>query len=111
MRTCMYTQVHIHLCMYVCVSACVCMSISVCVYVCFFPFPLIHTYIHSIDEQAMCICTLMGSLQSFASLQLFSPMQNLLTEAGLYWTYSCTAGVGIVYTLLFLQETSGASVG
>lgn len=59
----------------------------------------------------MCICTLMGSLQSFASLQLFSPMQNLLTEAGLYWTYSCTAGVGIVYTLLFLQETSGASVG
>nr|XP_027231077.1 facilitated trehalose transporter Tret1-2 homolog [Penaeus vannamei] len=65
----------------------------------------------AIRSQAMSICTLMGSLQAFASLQLFSPMQNLLTEAGLYWTYSCTAGVGIVYTLLFLQETSGASVG
>lgn len=65
----------------------------------------------AIRSQAMCICTLMGSIQAFASLQLFSPMQSLLTEAGLYWTYSCTAGVGIVYTLLFLQETSGASVG
>ncbi|XP_042878112.1 facilitated trehalose transporter Tret1-like [Penaeus japonicus] len=65
----------------------------------------------AIRSQAMCICTLMGSVQAFASLQLYSPMQNLLTEAGLYWSYSCTAAVGVLYTLLFLKETSGESVG
>lgn len=59
----------------------------------------------------MGVCTLIGSLQSFAALQLFSPMQTVLTPAGLYWCYACTAAVGLPYVFLFIRETKGKSVG
>lgn len=65
----------------------------------------------SIRSQAMGLCTLIGSLQSFAALQLFSPMQTVLTPAGLYWFYACVGAVGLPYAFLFVRETKGKSVG
>ena len=59
----------------------------------------------------MCVCALVASLTSFAALQLFTPMETLLTAAGRYWVYSATAALGIPYTLAFISETRGKAVG
>ncbi|XP_042231103.1 facilitated trehalose transporter Tret1-like [Homarus americanus] len=64
-----------------------------------------------IRSQATSVCLLLGGLQNVAALQLYSPMQASLTQAGLYWTYGLVAAVGIPYSLLFVKETAGRRVG
>ncbi|XP_068228587.1 facilitated trehalose transporter Tret1-2 homolog isoform X2 [Palaemon carinicauda] len=65
----------------------------------------------NVRSQGMSLCTMMGGLQSFAALQLFSPLQDILTKGGLYWLYAATATIGVPYTIFFIQETSGKRVG
>ncbi|XP_068238707.1 facilitated trehalose transporter Tret1-like [Palaemon carinicauda] len=65
----------------------------------------------NIRSQVMSVCTFFGSLMSFASLQMYSPLQAALTPAGLYWSYSCFAVIGIIYTLTIVQDTTGQKVG
>ncbi|XP_066961988.1 facilitated trehalose transporter Tret1-like [Macrobrachium rosenbergii] len=65
----------------------------------------------SIRSQVMSVCTFFGSLMSFASLQVYSPLQEALTPAGLYWSYSCFAIIGIIYTLTIVEDTTGQKVG
>lgn len=65
----------------------------------------------SIRSQVMSVCTFFGSLMSFASLQVYSPLQDALTSAGLYWSYACFALIGIVYSLTIVQDTTGQKVG
>ncbi|KAK7078540.1 hypothetical protein SK128_028639 [Halocaridina rubra] len=65
----------------------------------------------SIRSQVMSVCTFFGSLMSFASLQVYSPLQYALTPAGLYWSYASFAGIGIIYTIFIVHETKGVNVG
>ncbi|XP_042211762.1 facilitated trehalose transporter Tret1-2 homolog [Homarus americanus] len=65
----------------------------------------------TIRSQAMCVCTVIGSVTSSAALQLYSPMQNLLGPAGLYWTYGAVSALGVPFTLLFVPETARQAVG
>ncbi|XP_069171344.1 facilitated trehalose transporter Tret1 [Procambarus clarkii] len=64
-----------------------------------------------IRSEAVSVCMLLGSLQSFAVMQLFSPMQEALTRAGLYWTYGAVAALGVPFCLIFLTETARSTVG
>lgn len=65
----------------------------------------------SIRSQVMSVCTFFGSLMSFAALQVYSPLQDALTPAGLYWSYACVALIGIVYSLTIVHDTTGQKVG
>lgn len=48
---------------------------------------------------------------TFLSLQLFTPMQEFLTPAGLFGFYAAVSLIGIPYTGLLIEETKGKSVG
>ncbi|KAK7080207.1 hypothetical protein SK128_023797 [Halocaridina rubra] len=65
----------------------------------------------SIRSQVMSVCSFFGSVMSFASLQVYSPLQEALTPAGLYWSYAFFAVIGIVYSLTIVQDTTGQKVG
>ncbi|XP_069955484.1 facilitated trehalose transporter Tret1 isoform X2 [Cherax quadricarinatus] len=65
----------------------------------------------TIRSQAMSVCTVVGSVFAAAALQLYSPMQDFLTPAGLYWTYAGVSFLGIGFTLLTLPETARQAVG
>ncbi|XP_064114969.1 facilitated trehalose transporter Tret1-2 homolog isoform X2 [Macrobrachium nipponense] len=65
----------------------------------------------NVRSQGMSVCSTMSGLQSFAVLQLFSPLQDNLTSGGLYWVYAAAATVGIPYTIFFIRETKGKRVG
>ncbi|XP_066980094.1 facilitated trehalose transporter Tret1-like [Macrobrachium rosenbergii] len=65
----------------------------------------------NIRSQVMGLCNAVGNLFSFASLQIYSPMQTLLTPAGLYWSYASFATIGIVYTFFIVTETKGKNIG
>ncbi|XP_064095454.1 facilitated trehalose transporter Tret1-like [Macrobrachium nipponense] len=65
----------------------------------------------NIRSQVMSLCTAVGNMFSFASVQVYSPMQTLLTPAGLYWSYASFAAIGIVYTCFIVTETKGKNIG
>ncbi|KAK7051429.1 hypothetical protein SK128_010949, partial [Halocaridina rubra] len=53
------------------------------------PFILATEYFPTnIRAQASSICFSSGTIFSFLSLQLYSPMQEVMTQAGLYWFYA-----------------------
>lgn len=60
----------------------------------------------AIRSQAMSVCTIIGCVVAVVPLQLYSPMQVVLTQAGLYWTYACVSLLGIVFTMACVPETS-----
>ncbi|XP_068219958.1 facilitated trehalose transporter Tret1-like [Palaemon carinicauda] len=64
-----------------------------------------------IRSQVMSICNSVGNFFSFASMQAYSPLQDLLTPAGLYWSYASFAALGIVYTFFIVTETKGEVIG
>lgn len=47
----------------------------------------------------------------FAALQTYSLLLEVLTQAGLYWTYGAVAACGALFSLVFITETSGKTVG
>lgn len=65
----------------------------------------------AVRSQLSGICMVIGSFFNFATLQLFSPLQEALTTAGLYWLYAFISAGGIVFTLACVKETKGRSVG
>ncbi|KAK4286871.1 hypothetical protein Pmani_040040 [Petrolisthes manimaculis] len=64
-----------------------------------------------IRAQASSVCISAGTGITFMALQLYTPMQTLLTQAGLYWFYAATSVVGILFSFLCVIETKGKSVG
>lgn len=52
-----------------------------------------------------------GSVMNFAALQLYTPMQAVLTQAGLYWFYASVSAFGVVFTFFCVRETKGKAVG
>lgn len=61
--------------------------------------------------QASGICFSVYTAASFSALQLYTPMREGLTQAGLYGFYACVSAVGIPFTYFFITETSGQQVG
>nr|XP_027216365.1 facilitated trehalose transporter Tret1-like [Penaeus vannamei] len=61
--------------------------------------------------QASGLCAMACSLFNFAALQLFSPMLDALSQAGLYWAYGAVSFLGVLFCLVCVKETKGKSVG
>lgn len=64
-----------------------------------------------IRSQAMSVSVVIGCLIAASALQLYSPMNEALTTAGLFWTYAAVSGVGVVFTMLGVPETANKIVG
>ncbi|XP_071534133.1 facilitated trehalose transporter Tret1-2 homolog isoform X2 [Panulirus ornatus] len=64
----------------------------------------------TIRSQAMSVCSIAGCIMAFVPLQLYSAMQATLTQAGLYWTYATVSGLGILFTMTCVPETSGRKI-
>ncbi|XP_042886840.1 facilitated trehalose transporter Tret1-like [Penaeus japonicus] len=76
------------------------------------PFILSTEYFPTwIRAQASGICFSVYTAASFSALQLYTPMREGLTQAGLYGFYACVSLVGIPFTYFFITETSGQQVG
>ncbi|XP_068217957.1 facilitated trehalose transporter Tret1-like [Palaemon carinicauda] len=76
------------------------------------PFILGTEYFQTnIRAQASSICFSSGTIFAFLALQLYSPMQDAMTQAGLYWFYASISVLGVVFTFIFIKETKGRSVG
>ncbi|XP_068250531.1 facilitated trehalose transporter Tret1-like [Palaemon carinicauda] len=65
----------------------------------------------TLRSQGTSICTMIGSLQTFAVLQLYSVIDEHLTHAGLFWMFAIVSGSGVFFVYKFLKETSGSRVG
>ncbi|XP_064105614.1 facilitated trehalose transporter Tret1-like [Macrobrachium nipponense] len=65
----------------------------------------------TIRPKVLAICSITANVTSIAALQLYSPLQSLLTPAGLYWLYGSFSALGIVFTLVFVYETKGITIG
>ncbi|XP_068200223.1 facilitated trehalose transporter Tret1-like [Palaemon carinicauda] len=65
----------------------------------------------NLRSQGTSVCMVIGSLQIFAILQVYSPMQAMLTQAGMYWFFASVSATGILYIYCLLKETSGERVG
>ncbi|XP_069189645.1 facilitated trehalose transporter Tret1-like [Procambarus clarkii] len=76
------------------------------------PFTLAAEYFPTnIRGQASSFCYSFGTVIAFLALQLYSPMQETLTQAGLYWFYSIVSFLGVLFTCIFVEETSRRAVG
>ncbi|XP_068248541.1 facilitated trehalose transporter Tret1-like [Palaemon carinicauda] len=64
-----------------------------------------------IRGQASALCVMVCSLFNFAVLQLYTPMQEVLTMAGLYWFYASVSILGVFFCLIFVNETNQKAVG
>ncbi|XP_064079238.1 facilitated trehalose transporter Tret1-like [Macrobrachium nipponense] len=64
-----------------------------------------------IRGQASSLCVMVCSLFNFAVLQLYTPMQEALTMAGLYWFYATVSILGVFFCLVFVNETNQRAVG
>ncbi|XP_068215834.1 facilitated trehalose transporter Tret1-like [Palaemon carinicauda] len=64
----------------------------------------------TLRSQGTSICTMIGSLQTFAILQLYSVIQDSLTQAGLFWLFSTVSALGVIFVYFFLKETTGNRV-
>ncbi|XP_064086023.1 facilitated trehalose transporter Tret1-2 homolog isoform X2 [Macrobrachium nipponense] len=65
----------------------------------------------NLRSQGTSVCMVIGSLQMFTILQLFSLMQDTLTQAGMYWLFAGVAVAGIFFIYFLLKETGGTRVG
>ncbi|XP_053653902.1 facilitated trehalose transporter Tret1-like isoform X2 [Cherax quadricarinatus] len=76
------------------------------------PFILCAEYFPTnIRGQASSLCYIFGTVFAFMGLQLYSPMQETLSQAGLYWFYSAISCLGVIFTFLVVEETSRKAVG
>ncbi|KAK7068322.1 hypothetical protein SK128_016641 [Halocaridina rubra] len=65
----------------------------------------------NIRSQASSVCISAGTVFSFLALQMYSPMQETLTQAGLYWLYAATSIIGVFFSFVAVTETKGMIVG
>ncbi|KAK7068727.1 hypothetical protein SK128_001441 [Halocaridina rubra] len=65
----------------------------------------------TIRPQVLAICSISANIMTITALQLYSPLKVLLSQAGLYWCYASFSAVGVLYTLAFVYETKGISIG
>lgn len=61
--------------------------------------------------QSSSVCTVSFTLSGFAMLQLYSPLQEALTQAGLYWFFAASSFMTIIFTFLCVTETKKMSIG
>ncbi|XP_064118415.1 facilitated trehalose transporter Tret1-like isoform X2 [Macrobrachium nipponense] len=76
------------------------------------PFTLAVEYFPtSVRSLASSVCMSCGTIFAFVTLQLYSPMQEFLTQAGLYWFYAGSSVVATVFTLALVTETKDKPIG
>ncbi|XP_045123781.1 facilitated trehalose transporter Tret1-like [Portunus trituberculatus] len=76
------------------------------------PFLLNQEYFPTaIRAQACSICFTMWTLSTFTTLQFYTPMVTVMTQAGLYGFYCFFCVIGIPFTFFFIRETAGKAVG
>ncbi|XP_050690421.1 uncharacterized protein LOC126982417 [Eriocheir sinensis] len=76
------------------------------------PFQLASEYFPTtIRSQAMSLNLIVGYAINAIPLTLYSAMNNLLTTAGLFYFFAAVSGIGVVFTLLCVQETALMLVG
>nr|XP_053644763.1 facilitated trehalose transporter Tret1-like isoform X1 [Cherax quadricarinatus]XP_053644765.1 facilitated trehalose transporter Tret1-like isoform X1 [Cherax quadricarinatus]XP_053644766.1 facilitated trehalose transporter Tret1-like isoform X1 [Cherax quadricarinatus]XP_053644767.1 facilitated trehalose transporter Tret1-like isoform X1 [Cherax quadricarinatus]XP_053644768.1 facilitated trehalose transporter Tret1-like isoform X1 [Cherax quadricarinatus]XP_053644769.1 facilitated trehalos len=76
------------------------------------PYILSNEYFPTwIRAQAASVPFSVATLASFASLQLYTPMRNGLTQPGLYGFYAAVCALGVPFTVFFVRETMGEKVG
>lgn len=76
------------------------------------PFILATEYFPTnIRAQASSICFSSGTAFAFLALQLYTPMQTALTQAGLYWFYASISALSVAFTFAFVHETKGRAIG
>ncbi|XP_068244356.1 facilitated trehalose transporter Tret1-like isoform X2 [Palaemon carinicauda] len=76
------------------------------------PFLLSNEYFPTfIRPQASGICFVVSTLVGSIVLQLYTPMVEGMTEAGVFTFYACSCVVGIPFTFFFIKETKGKRVG
>ncbi|XP_071531475.1 facilitated trehalose transporter Tret1-2 homolog [Panulirus ornatus] len=76
------------------------------------PFLLMTEYFPTwIRPQAVTICRCIGMIFLFLLLQLYTPLMEGLTMAGVYFFFTCVCLLGIPFTLLFVRETKGKDIG
>ncbi|XP_069974197.1 facilitated trehalose transporter Tret1 [Penaeus vannamei] len=64
-----------------------------------------------VRSQASSICISISTMASFVALQVYTPMQDGLTQAGMYGFYAAVCAIGIPYTYFFIRETKGEQIG
>lgn len=94
-------------------TVCVTMSLFICdVGVHPVPFIVSSEYFPtSIRAQASSVCISTGTIATFLALQLYSVMQEALTQPGLYWFYGAMSVFGVVFSFVAVIETKGKTVG
>ncbi|XP_066968806.1 facilitated trehalose transporter Tret1-like [Macrobrachium rosenbergii] len=76
------------------------------------PFILSNEYFPtSIRSQASSICYTIGTVAGFLTLQLYTPMAQEMTQAGLYAFYASVSAAGVAFSYFFVTETRGKKVG
>lgn len=76
------------------------------------PYILANEYFPTwVRSQASSICISISTMASFVALQVYTPMQDGLTQAGMYGFYAAVCAVGIPYTYFFIRETKGEQIG
>ncbi|XP_042886119.1 facilitated trehalose transporter Tret1-like [Penaeus japonicus] len=76
------------------------------------PYILANEYFPtSIRSQASSVCISFSTIVNFVALQVYSPMQDGLTQTGLYAFYAGVCGIGIPFTYFFIRETKGKQIG
>ncbi|KAK3884046.1 hypothetical protein Pcinc_011654 [Petrolisthes cinctipes] len=65
----------------------------------------------AVRAQISSICVTLGSGFNMVALLLYTPMQNSLTPAGLYWFCSAVCFVGLLFSWVFVRETTGKHIG
>nr|XP_027221823.1 solute carrier family 2, facilitated glucose transporter member 8-like [Penaeus vannamei] len=61
-----------------------------------------------VRSQASSICISISTMASFVALQVYTPMQDGLTQAGMYGFYAAVCAIGIPYTYFFKGNEGGA---
>ncbi|XP_047488026.1 facilitated trehalose transporter Tret1-like [Penaeus chinensis] len=76
------------------------------------PYILANEYFPTgIRSQASSVCISISTIMNFVALQVYTPMQDGLTQAGLYAFYAAVCAIGIPYTYFFIRETKGMQIG
>ncbi|KAK4316887.1 hypothetical protein Pmani_011994 [Petrolisthes manimaculis] len=65
----------------------------------------------AVRAQMSSICVTLGSGFNMVALLLYTPMQTSLTPAGLYGFCSAVCFLGLIYSWVFVRETTGKHIG
>jgi len=76
------------------------------------PFVLASEYFPTaVRPYAASLCICWSSVLGFVSLQIYTPLQGLITQAGILYMHAAISLCALPYTFFLLKETAGKQVG